>query len=173
MAVKTQGTSLFVALPVLDSEERPTDEFQVVKVDCTLNINTGDDNTDEIDTTCLEADEATYIAGLRRPGNASFGLNSDPALESHYRIYLAKEGNSTDAYREILFAMGWSDGTDAPVLVTDSDGNRDFQFPATRTFAKFKGYVTAFPFDAQGNSVMKSTISVRKSGGTTWSRKSA
>jgi hypothetical protein len=172
MAKKTQGSALYVLMPILDSNGDPTASREVVKVDCVLNVNTGGNPADQIETTCLEATSRTYIKGLRTPGQSTFNIDADPEKESHHRLYEASESDD-EAYDELMFAYGWSDGTAAPTATMDSNGDYDFVLPDTRSFVKFAGYVSDFPFDAQGNSVVKTAVTVQRSGRGHWSRKSA
>lgn len=146
MAKKTQGTKLYVIDPQNDS---------VLVVGCATSIDGIDSTLDQLETTCLEADARTYIAGLATPGSATFGINFDPADASHVRLHeLKKAGTSLN------WAIGFSDGTDAPAV----DTNGEFELPATRSWITFNGFMNSYPFSFALNSVVQSTVGIQISG---------
>src|SRR5699024_8290464 len=65
MAVKTQGTDLYVIDP---------QDGSVISVACVTNISGLDSQLDQIETTCLSETARTYMAGLAAPGTATFGV---------------------------------------------------------------------------------------------------
>ena len=146
MAKKTQGTELWFIDPEGDV---------LTKVGCVTNITGLTAARDQIETTCLEDEARSYEAGLATPGAAQFGINFDPADESHVRLHeLYVEGLN------VAFALGWSDGKGiAPT--TDSS---DFVLPATRSWITFDGFISDLPFDFAQNAVVASTVSVQVSG---------
>lgn len=103
MAIKTQGTQLYFIDPANDS---------VVAVQCSTGITGFSSPRDQIETTCLESDSRSYEPGMRTPGAITLNLNFDPSSASHMRIHeLYVSGE-----RSVEFALGWSDGTDAPLV---------------------------------------------------------
>jgi hypothetical protein len=152
MSILAQGTQIYFIDPADDS---------VVAVVCATSFNPGGAPADQVEDTCLEEFERSYLPGLRTPGQASIGLNADPRNESHIRLHELSEENPQPVLK---WAVGWSDGTAAPTV--DSSG--DFELPATRTWFTFQGYVSDFPFDFAQNSVVTSTVSVQRSGGSAW-----
>lgn len=152
MSKLTQGTQIYFIDP---------DDDSVVAVQCATSFNPGGAPTDQIEDTCLESDDRTYKPGLRTPGQATIGLNSDPENASHIRMHELSETNPPP---ELKWVVGWSDGTDAPTV--DSAG--DFDLPTTRTWFTFQGYISDFPFDFQQNAVVTSTVTVQRSGGSAW-----
>jgi hypothetical protein len=145
MAKKTQGTELWFIDPTGDV---------VTKVGCVTSITGLTAARDQIETTCLEDQARSYEAGLATPGAAQFGLNFDPSDPSHVRLHeLYVAGTSLE------FAIGWSDGTDAP-----TNDSSEFVLPSTRSWISFGGFVSDLPFDFSQNSVVASTVSVQVSG---------
>ncbi|MNG41441.1 hypothetical protein D3C84_1306340 [compost metagenome] len=68
--------------------------------------------------------------------------------------------------------MGWSDGKDiVPTAIEDSSGEWDFDLPTSRTWFVFRGYVSDFPFDFAGNTVVSTQATIQRSGGSAWIRK--
>lgn len=151
MSVRTQGTELYFVDP---------DDNSVKEVGCVTVLNGLSASRDQIETTCLNSPGRTYEAGLATPGNKTFGLNTDPRDPSHVRLHqLFKLGVNLN------WALGWSDGEG---IAPGVDSNGDIEAPATRTWLVYEGYVSDFPFDFNGNDVVRSTLSVQVSGIPEW-----
>lgn len=162
MGIKTQGTQLYMLLPSAGGTGN-----EVVQIECTTSITLGGAPRDQIEDTCLDETEArSYLQGLGTPASSTVALNADPRNASHKRLHdLLADGTV------VAFALGWSDGKDiAPTLNTAGD---DFELPATRTWNVFKGFVSDFPFDFQGNAVVSTTCTVQRSGASLWIPKTA
>lgn len=155
MAIKTQGTQLYVIDPGDGSATA-----SVLKVGCVTSIDGVDTSVDQRETTCLEDLARTYEAGMATPGNATFGINFDPADESHVRMHELKVAGTT-----LQWAIGFSDGRDiAPTVGTDSDGNPDFILPTTRSWLTFEGYMSSYPFSFAIAASVESTVGIQVSG---------
>lgn len=158
MAVLTQGTEIYVLVPKVAA---PT-EFEVLTINSCITFNPGDESASDIDVTPLsERDTVHNLAGLITPGEAALGLNADPADPVHVRLYGLKRV-------PLKWAMGWSDGTAAPTV---NAGDDDFELPPTRTFNVFSGSIATFPFAVEGNSVVKTNLTIKRKGAMGWSRK--
>lgn len=157
MSKLTQGTQVYFIDPADDS---------VVTVECATSFNPGGAPADQIEDTCLEATDRSYKRGLRTPGQATLTINADPTNDSHVRLHELSEDDTVD---NIKWAVGWSDGSNAPTV----DSNGDWVLPTGRTWFDFEGYVADFPFDFQLNAVVTSQISIQRSGGATWTKKAA
>lgn len=158
MSVLSQGTHVYFSNPLASGGP------EVVRVECATTFDAGGNPKDQIEDTCLEDSSRSYRPGLRTPGTASIGLNSDPENDSHIALY---DLFSDPSNPEVQWAVGWSDGTDAPTL----DSNGDFDLPDTRTWFVFRGYVSDFPFSFAQNTVVTSEVSVQKSGDGQWIKK--
>lgn len=145
MAKLTQGTQIYFIDPDTDV---------VTEVTGVTTFNPGGAPRDEIDTTSLTDTDKTYEPGLRSPTDASMDINADPTNASHLRLFALFLAGTV-----LEWAIGWSDGTAA--AVGDSTG---YDLPTSRTWFRFDGFVKDFPFDFSVNSVVKSTITIRKSG---------
>ncbi|WP_289105813.1 phage tail tube protein [uncultured Halomonas sp.] len=154
MSILSQGTHVYFIDP---NDGTP----QVVQVECATSFNPGGAPADQIEDTCLEEFERSYRPGLRTPGQASLGLNADPSSASHVTLHELSEMNPSPV---VKWAIGWSDGSDAPTIGSDGD----FDLPETRTWFTFEGYVSDFPFDFQQNSVVTSEVTIQRSGGSAW-----
>jgi hypothetical protein len=154
MSKLTQGTQVYF----IDTDD------SLVTVDCAVGFNPGGNPADQIEDTCLEDTSKSFKAGLRTPGQATLDINADPENASHVRMHSLSE---TDPSPELKWAVGWSDGTADPTV----DSNGDFVLPTSRTWFTFQGYIADFPFDFTGNSVVKSTVSIQRSGGSAWTIK--
>lgn len=146
MSMKTQGTQLYALDPADDS---------VLSVIAVTSIDGIDSPVDPIETTPLEADAREFVAGLKSPGAATFGINVDPKQPGHLRLHQLKTAGTT-----IKWALGWSDAKGTPPTVTA----KDFVLPTTRTWITFDGFMTAYPFAFAQNDVVKSTIGIQVSG---------
>ncbi|NWN92297.1 phage tail protein [Marinobacter adhaerens] len=160
MSILSQGTNVYVLDPNGGTPK-------VLKVECATSLSPGGDPADQIEDTCLEAHERSYKPGLRTPGQATMGLNADPKNDSHLTLYNLSRQNPSPVLK---FAVGWSDGTDAPTI---SSGSDDFDLPETRTWFTFQGYIADFPFDFSQNTVVTTELSIQRSGGSNWIKKGA
>ena len=145
MAIKTQGTQVYFIDP---------DDYSVVEVTGVTSFNPGGAPFDELETTSLTDTDKTYIPGLRSPTEATIELNFDPTNSSHIQIF-----SMFTAGTVLEWVAGWADDTTDPTA--DSDG---FTLPATRTWYRLTGFVKDCPFDFSVNSIVKSTVTIRKSG---------
>ena len=152
MAVKTQGTNLYVIDP---------EDCSVITVGCPTSIDGIDTSVDQIETTCLDSTARTYEAGLATPGTATFGINIDPKDPSHVRLLELKNEGAT-----LHWAIGWSEAPDvAPTTETDSDGECVFVTNPARSWLLFEGFINSFPFSFALNGVVASTVGIQVSGG--------
>lgn len=70
-----QGTELFVLVPKAATPA----EFEVVKVDCAISFDPGEDARDDLDDTCLEErDDHSTLPGLNTPGEAKVTVRINP-----------------------------------------------------------------------------------------------
>ena len=158
MAVLTQGTEIYVLVPNVGSPA----ELVVLSINRCITFIPGDDSASDIDVTPLAERDTTHnLPGLITPGEASLGLNANPADPVHVRLFGLKR-------EPLKWAMGWSDGTAAPTVNATNDG---FELPATRTFNVFEGAIATFPFQVEGNSVVKTSITIKRKGAMAWNRK--
>ncbi|ABM25297.1 prophage LambdaSo, major tail protein V, putative [Shewanella sp. W3-18-1] len=146
MSMKTQGTQLYAIDPADDS---------ILGVIAVTSIDGIDSPVDPIETTPLEAMAREFVAGLKSPGAATFGINIDPRIPSHLRLHQIKTAGTT-----IKWAIGFSDAVGTAPTVT----TKDFTLPTTRTWITFEGFMTAYPFTFAQNDVVKSTIGIQVSG---------
>jgi len=149
MALDTQGTNLYFI--DLDGATDPA----VIAVGCPTGISGFSSPRDQREVTCLEDLARQYEAGMITPGALTITLNFDPADTSHIRMHELYNAGTT-----LSFAIGLSDGTAAPTLDTDND----FEFPTSRSFLQFDGYISDFPFDFALASNVSSSVAVQMSG---------
>jgi hypothetical protein len=157
MAVKTQGTEVFVILPTV------ADPLvnEILKISCPTGLNLGSDTRSDIPTTCLDSTESeTSTPGLSKPGSASMPIDADPKKAAHVRLKALEESGAT-----VNWASGWSDGVAPPTLNVDGVS---FVLPTTRSWNTFSGYVSDFPFDIGLNSVVKSAVTIMRTSKVKW-----
>lgn len=150
MTIKSQGTDLYTIDP---------DTGALLDVGCITSIDGIDTAIDQIETTCLNDLSRTYEAGLATPGAATFGLQFDPADVNHIRLHQLKTAGVT-----LRWAIGFSDGTAAPTVGTDSAGDDEFVLPPTRSWLTFEGYMNSYPFTFGLNTMVTSTVGIQVSG---------
>ncbi|MCH4563344.1 hypothetical protein MKP05_09400 [Halomonas sp. EGI 63088] len=158
MSKLTQGTHIYF---VDDSGSTP----EVVRLTKVVALNPGTAPAAQINETTLEdLLYRQYRAGLRDPGQGNMTANVDPNEDSHVALHGLSE---TSPPPTIKWAVGWSDGTDAPTL--DSSGEWDL--PTTRTWCTYDAYVADFPFDFQTDTIVLTEITIQRAGGLAWQRK--
>lgn len=149
MAVKTQGTQLFVI------DEFASGGAEILTIECATSLSGLGAPREQIETTCLESDSREYVGGLSTPGQLTVTINFDPAVESHFRLYeLWKDNNNFKA------AIGFGPETDVPTIATDGE----FDLPTARSFVTFEGYVVDLPLEFALNAVVTATIPIQVSG---------
>lgn len=161
MSVLTQGTEIFAMAPTVAD---PT-KFEILRVACPTAFSPGDESSDDIDDTCLdETDTRSNLPGLITPGEASLEINTDPSTASHVRLFQLKKDRS-----KLTWFIGWADGKGAPTV--DTDEALGFKLPDTRSWLVFGGAIGTFPFAFETNSVVKSAMTIKRSGPLEWVRK--
>lgn len=148
--IRAQGTELYLIDP---------DTFALLTVGCVTTLDGIDATWEQIETTCLEDTDKSFEPSVRSPGQMTFGINFDPSNAVHNRLHALYEAGTVD----IKFAVGMSDGTDAPVV----DSNNDWELPTTRTWINFLGFFTSFPFNFTQGQLVQPSIGVQISGGKT------
>ncbi|ETF00681.1 major tail subunit [Advenella kashmirensis W13003] len=160
MAIKTQGSGLYF----VDSITVPATRA-IIKLVCPTGIpGVGAGARSNIPTTCLdETEEETYLLGLAVPAQMAIPFNFDPRQVSHQILFDLK------ALGENLeWTVGFSDGIAAPTLGTD-----DVMVPPTdRTSARFTAAVADVAIDIATNTIVTGTLTLQRSGKTTWTWKS-
>jgi|GEM_PF-137201 len=113
MSILSQGTQVYALVPPVSG----AGPYTVMEVECATSFDPGGSPAEQIEDTCLSAEERTYKKGLRTPGQASLGLNADPNNASHIRLHQLSEA---DGDTTIKWAVGWSDGKDITPTVAAS-----------------------------------------------------
>lgn len=151
MAVKTQGTQLYVA------DIFASGGCELLTVECATSLSGLSNPREQIETTCLESDAREYEGGLSTPGTLTVNLNFDPANESHVRLAELWSENAGN----VSMAIGVGTPVDsAPTLGSDCE----FEFPTNRHFIEFEGYIADVPLEFALNAVVTSAVSVQISG---------
>lgn len=156
MAMKTQGTSLFMLAPAATA---------ITKIGGITGFNPGGAPADQMETTTLEDNDKTSMKGLRTPGQATGTVQADPRKAEHVELY---ELSQDDGDENCQFFLGWSDGTAVPTL---DEATGEVTLPTTRTWFIFDGYVADFPMDFQGNTVVTTQLAIQRSGKGKWQPK--
>lgn len=157
--LKTQGTEIYFFDP-----ENPTDG--VLKLGCVTNIDGLGGARSQIDTSCFDDVDDTFVAGRGTPGQVTVDLNysEDDAVEYHAKIEALR-----DAGNNAAFAIGFSNGTSAPTV--NSAG--ELEFGTDRSGRGFVGYIADVPFTFADNDIIRTQMVVQRSGLVTRFKKSA
>lgn len=150
MAIKTQGTDLYTIDP---------ETHELLDVGCITSITGIDTSIDQIETTCLNYTSRTYEAGLATPGTATFSIYIDPKNPVHVRMLELKNKGA-----QMKWAIGWSESPQTAPTVTTSNNETDFVLPLARSWLVFEGYMNAFPFTFDQNTMVTSEIGIQVSG---------
>lgn len=154
--VLTRGTEIYCYAPTAVGSSTKA----VFKVEGAIEFNPGDETAEEIQTTELaERESHTFVTGLRDPGEASITIQVDPTNPNHKLMHDLRG-------KQLEFLVGWSDGASVPTVSGDA-----LVMPSDRTWFKFAGAIKSFPFDFSANSVVKATMTIRRSGSGTWAPK--
>ncbi|MBF8793612.1 phage tail protein [Pseudomonas monteilii] len=81
---------------------------------------------------------------------------------------ITNAGSGYTSTPTITLTGGSGTGAAASAVLGDGD---DFVLPPTRTWFLFDGYVSDFPFDFAANAAVTSTVTIQRSGGSAWIRK--
>lgn len=157
MAIKTQGTNLYI----LD----PDDCTTIIEVGCVTAIDGIEATRDQLDSTCLDSPARTFEPGLATPGQMTFTINFDPADLSHIDVY-----NLWKAGTKFEMAIGYSDGTEAPTAGTGCL----FNLPDTRSFLVLHdSFISNVPQSLALNALVNANVAVQLSGFPDLFRKTA
>ena len=147
---KSEGTEVWFYDP-----ENPTDG--AVKLGCVTNIDGLGGARSQIDTSCFSDTDDTFVAGRGSPGQVTIDLNYS---ESDANEYHAKLEAARDAGNTLVWAIGFSNGTAAPT-VTSAES---LEFAATRSGRVFNGYIADVAFTIGDNDIIRTSLSIQRSG---------
>ncbi|WP_315869005.1 phage tail tube protein [Pseudomonas sp. JV245A] len=85
-------------------------------------------------------------------------------------INITSPGAGYTSAPTVGFTGGAGSGAAATAIVSLEE---DFNLPPSRTWFLFQGYVADFPFDFAANAVVSTAVSIQRSGGSAWIKKSA
>lgn len=162
MVMKTQGSDLYVLVPA-----EGTGDPSILRVTCVTDVTgVGAGTADQVETTCLsELTDRTYVGGLASPGQVTSSTNFDVNDVSQDELQALR-----DSRAQTKFFVGFSDGSLPGVDPEDRPRPAItagvVTFPPTRSFVEFSGYVAEYGMDFAANSVVKSPITVQRSGPT-------
>jgi len=158
MPIKSQGSGLYF----IDKLTIPATPA-IIKLHCPTGIPAvGAGARAPIDTTCLEeTEEQTSVLGLAVPTQMAVPFNFDPRQASHQVLFDLKSNGEN-----LEWIVGFSDGVAAPTLVDEA-----MVFPVDRTSAKFTAAVADVAIDIATNTIVTGTLTLQRSGKTTWNWK--
>lgn len=148
--VFSQGTKLYFTDPATSSA--------IHEVACPTAISGLGGAGSPIDKTCLSSVEMEKVRGMLDPGPMTVPINFIPTSASHQALMDLRESGETCSWQVT------APGVTAPSDV-DSNGALVSSGPTTATFF---GYVSDFQFEIGTNSIWKGTLTIQRSGPTTW-----
>lgn len=150
--ISSQGTQLYF-VHTLDSD--PT----IVELTCPTGVSGLGGAADQYDTTCLSnRTSKTSMRGLENPAQVSVPFNMIPDATSQRALFELKRTGS-----DLKWLLCFSESATAPTTV-DSDGA--MVPPTDRTCIEFTAYVADLTLDVGGNSIVKGTLLLQRSGDT-------
>lgn len=154
MSTKTQGTELFIADTLSSSVAA------VLKMAAPTGVSgIGSGAASQINTTDLDATEdETFEPGLGSPGSTSVPFILKKSEASHQTLFDMKRSKELFGFMVCL-----SDGVSPPTL----DSADALVAPAGRTSFGFDAYVADVVIDANGNDVVRGTLTLQRSGPVT------
>lgn len=156
MSIKTQGTEAWIFVPKTQ---------EIIDMGCIESISGIDGAVTQTTTTCLRDLVARSEAGLIEPGQAAIGIQFDPQNPDHMKMHgLYVNGTTFDVF--IGFRYEDAAGVvqiPGPAPTYDSATSK-VEIPEERDWMLFSGYFSNFPFDFQGNDVVRSALSIQISG---------
>ena len=159
MPMLPQGTQLYALMP------KDAGAAEVIKVACALTVDTGEDERDEHDDTCLEEMESkSTFPGLITPGDATFTVRIDPADPSHVKLWSLYKART-----KVLWAMGWGDGVDIDPT-GPAAANEDWELPETRTWSTWRGHISGMNFTGfeAGGAPVQGSVKIKRSTAAEW-----
>lgn len=147
---ETQGTHLYF----VDTVSSSVDEVR--RLTCPTSIpGIGGGTKDRIPTDCLDNVSGfhTYIGGLADAAEMTVPFVLYKGDAGHQALLALRRANTV-----VGWYVGLSDDTDDPTI--DSDG--DLVSPTTRTGFSFRGYIANLTFDAEGNEVVRGSVTIQR-----------
>lgn len=154
-----QGTQLYARAP------KEAGGFEVIKIDCALTVDVGEDERDEHDDTCLEEMEAhSTFPGLITPGDATFTVQIDPSNPGHVKLWALFKARTN-----VSWALGWGDGVDLDP-VAPVDPATDWTLSLERTWNTWLGRVSGMNFTGfeAGGAPVQGSIKIKRSSASEW-----
>ncbi len=150
--VRTQGTEVYFG----DTINSPQALKKIINV---MDVGEFGPQADDIDVTNFDSTAKEYLVGLPDNGEASLQVNFKPNDAVH-QLLNSWAGTSN----RVTFIVCFADGTTAPTFVANA-----VVAPTNRTSAKFTASVKAFRNAIKKNDAVRTTLTLRISGGITWS----
>lgn len=150
-SVKTQGTQLYFI-----------NGGTLKTMTCPTGITGLGGTRDQIEVTCLNAtDDKSYVSGLGNPGQVSVPFVFDATAADQKLLYtMHDDGTVTN------WMVGFSDGTTVPTVVSGQ-----LTMANTRSAVSFDAFVADVQIDVATNEVVRGTLTLQRSGSTSWSWK--
>ncbi len=144
--VKTQGSKLWFS----------NSGSEILPVACPTGISGLGGTADQIEDTCLDSNERTYVRGLLTPGTITVPFNVIPRSASHQALMELRDSGETVGWLATL-----SDYASADPSALDSNGY--IVSPGPTTFS-WLGYVADLVFDISTNEIVRGTLTIQRSG---------
>lgn len=114
----------------------------------------------QIDTSDMNDIDDTFVAGRGSPGTVTIDANytEDDANEYHAKLEALRDTGTT-----IAVAIGFSNGADAPTVQVAPNDDK-LEFGTTRSGRTFQAYVSDVSFTFGDNDIIRTSISLQRSG---------
>lgn len=142
---KTKGTQVYYI-------DESGSEDEVVSIGCLTGIGEIAENYTELDVTCLTSEIVNKMNSLPDPADMALTMLFDIGNAEH-RQMLANAQANTECY----FAIGLSDGTEAPTAASEG-----FALPTTRSFITLRARFKDIPFEFEVNEILRPVMTLQR-----------
>lgn len=156
---KTEGTEMWFYDPENSSDG-------AVKLGCVTNIDGLGGARSQIDTSCFSDTDDTFVAGRGSPGQVTVDLNYSESDDNDYHTKLEALRDAGDT---VVWAIGFSNGTSAPTVASEDT----LEFDSNRSGRVFSGYIADVAFTIADNDIIRTSLSIQRSGTVTRFKASA
>jgi hypothetical protein len=146
--VKSQKTELYYASAATTA----------AKIPCITSVSGLGGARDQIDTTCLDDTDRTFVAGFGNPGQVTVEMHFKTESAVQEALFELKEAGTT---------VSWGIYSSQTATVPTAVGS-EMQVVVDRSSAIFDAYISDMNVEIAGNDIWKVTMVLQRSGSVSW-----